>query len=179
MREELIVAGFGGQGVMFTGTLLAQAAMLEGKFVTFFPAYGAEVRGGTANASVIISDEEIGSPLVSAPDTLIILNQPSLDRFHRKLKKEGQLVVNSTLVQPEALKNIVQGVSQVPASEIAEQLGNIRVANMVALGTYLKIKPVVKLSSVNEALATLLTGKKAGLQEINKKAIKAGYEFSK
>lgn len=164
---------------MFTGTLLAQAAMLEGKYVTFFPSYGAEVRGGTANASVIISDEEIGSPVISAPDTLIILNQPSLDRFYRKLAKEGQLVVNSTLVQPEALKDIAHGVFPVPASEIAEKLGNVRVANMVALGAYLKIRPIVKLDAVYEALSALLTGKKAGLREINKKAIMAGYEYTK
>jgi 2-oxoglutarate ferredoxin oxidoreductase subunit gamma len=177
MREELIIAGFGGQGVMFAGTLLAHAAMEEGKFVTFFPSYGAEVRGGTANSSVIISATEIGSPVVIRPDTLIILNQPSLDRFAKKLKDTGQMILNSTLIQDEAENKLPQKITRIPASGIAEEMGNIRVANMVALGAYLKLKPVVKLESVAKALEILLTGKKAVLVEINKKALNAGYEF--
>ena len=176
MREELIIAGFGGQGVMFAGTLLAHAAMEEGKFVTFFPSYGAEVRGGTANSSVIISATEIGSPVIARPDTLIILNQPSLDRFAKKLKETGQMILNSTLIQDEA-ETPKQKVLRVPASGIAEEMGNIKVANIVALGVYLKLKPVVKLESVARALEILLTGKKAGLVGINKKALTAGYEF--
>lgn len=179
-HDELIIAGFGGQGVIFVGTLLAQAAMEEGKFVTFFPSYGAEVRGGTTNASIIISDEEIGSPVIANPDTLIVLNQPSLDRFFKRLKDEKSLLIlNSTLIQKEENKDKnfkTKNTFLIPASGIAEKIGNIRVANLVALGAYLKLKPVVKIETVLNSLKKILQGKKEDLFALNKDALLAGYK---
>ncbi len=176
MREELIVAGFGGQGIMFTGTLLSQAAMMEGKFVTYFPSYGAEVRGGTAHCSVIIADLAIGSPVITNPDSLLILNKPSLDRFGPRLKKEGLLVLNSTLIEDETVVNCAQ-VVRLPATDIAENIGQIRVANIVALGKYLAIRKIVRQESIYQALEVLLAKKKKELIEVNKKALLAGYEY--
>lgn len=176
MREELIIAGFGGQGIMFTGTLLSQAAMIEGKFVTYFPSYGAEVRGGTANCCVTIDDTTIGSPVIINPDSLVILNKPSLDRFRPRLKKDGVLVLNSTLIEDE-VKETDAKVVRLPATGIAEQIGQIRVANIVALGKYLAIRKIVNKESVIQALEVLLSGKKKELLDLNKKALIAGYEY--
>ncbi|MDD5260119.1 MAG: 2-oxoacid:acceptor oxidoreductase family protein [bacterium] len=176
MREELIIAGFGGQGIMFTGTLLAQAAMIENKFVTYFPSYGAEVRGGTANCSVIIADSAIGSPVITSPDSLLILNKPSLDRFKPRLKKGGLLVLNSSLIEDEIKEHSGQ-VMRLPATDIAEQIGQVKVANIVALGKYLAIRKIVSQESVLQALEALLTGKKKELLGLNRKALIAGYEY--
>ncbi len=176
MREELIIAGFGGQGIMFTGTLLAQAAMIENKFVTYFPSYGAEVRGGTANCSVTIADVAIGSPVITSPDSLLILNKPSLDRFRPRLKKGGLLVLNSTLIEDEIKEPSGQAV-RLPATGIAEQIGQVKVANIVALGKYLAVKNIIKQESVFQALEALLTGKKKELLDLNRKALVAGYEY--
>lgn len=176
MREELIIAGFGGQGIMFTGTLLSQAAMIEGKFVTYFPSYGAEVRGGTANCSVTIADTIIGSPVITSPDSLIILNKPSLDKFGPRLKKGGLLVLNSTLIEDE-IKESNRQVVHIPATDIAEKIGQIKVANIVALGKYLAIRKIVSQESIFQALEALLTGKKKELLELNRKALAAGFEY--
>ncbi|MDD5131676.1 MAG: 2-oxoacid:acceptor oxidoreductase family protein [bacterium] len=176
MREELIIAGFGGQGIMFTGTLLSQAAMIEGKFVTYFPSYGAEVRGGTANCCVTIDDTTIGSPVIINPDSLLILNKPSLDRFKPRLKKGGLLVLNSTLIEDE-VKETDAKVVRLPATDIAERSGQIRVANIVALGKYLAIRKIVNQESVLQALEALLTGKKKELLGLNRKALITGYEY--
>ncbi len=176
MREELIIAGFGGQGIMFTGTLLSQAAMIEGKFVTYFPSYGAEVRGGTANCSVTIADTIIGSPVITSPDSLIILNKPSLDKFSPRLKKGGLLVLNSTLIEDE-IKESNRQVVHIPATDIAEKIGQIKVANIVALGKYLAIRKIVSQESIFQALEALLTGKKKELLELNRKALAAGFEY--
>lgn len=161
---------------MFTGTLLSQAAMLEGKFVTYFPSYGAEVRGGTANCCVTIDDTTIGSPVIINPDSLLILNKPSLDRFKPRLKKSGLLILNSTLIEDEIKENNVQ-VVRLPATSIAEQLGQVKVANIVALGKYLAVKNIIKQESVFQALDALLTGKKKELLDLNRKALVAGYEY--
>ncbi|MDD5492955.1 MAG: 2-oxoacid:acceptor oxidoreductase family protein [bacterium] len=176
MREELIIAGFGGQGIMFTGTLLSQAAMIEGKFVTYFPSYGAEVRGGTANCCVTIDDTTIGSPVIINPDSLLVLNKPSLDRFRPRLKKGGLLILNATLIEDEINETGAQ-VVRLPATGIAEQLGQVKVANIVALGKYLAVKNIIKQESVFQALEALLTGKKKELLDLNRKALVAGYEY--
>ena len=161
---------------MFTGTLLSQAAMIEGKFVTYFPSYGAEVRGGTANCCVTIDDTTIGSPVIINPDSLLILNKPSLDRFKPRLKKGGLLVLNSTLIEDE-VKETDAKVVRLPATDIAERSGQIRVANIVALGKYLAIRKIVNQESVLQALEALLTGKKKELLGLNRKALITGYEY--
>ena len=174
MREEVIMAGFGGQGIMFMGTVLAQAAMEENKQVTFFPSYGAEMRGGIANCTVIISDEEIGSPVVAHPDTVIALNQQSTDKFSPRLKKEGLLIINSSLVSEEPGGEQIKKV-KIEATKIAEDLGDKRAANMAALGAYIKEAKILKLDALIKGLTHLLGEKKKSLLDINIKALKKGY----
>ncbi len=176
MQEEVIIAGFGGQGIMFMGTVLAHAAMQENKSVTFFPSYGAEMRGGTANCMIIMSDEDIGSPVVARPDGIIALNQPSADKFTRRIKEKGLLIVNSSLVTGESGRDDIKKV-EVQATKIAEGLGDKRVANMVALGSYIKEVKILKLETLCKSLETLLGEKKKNLVDINIKALKDGYKL--
>ncbi|MCK4533529.1 2-oxoacid:acceptor oxidoreductase family protein [bacterium] len=177
MFEELIIAGYGGQGIMFCGTLLAHSAMEEGLNVTFFPSYGAEMRGGTANCRVVIATEEIGSPIVKNPSSLIIFNKDSLIRFAGQLKEKGLLIVNSSLVKEEIVEEKVE-VIKVPVNQLAQKLGNNKVANMVGLGVYIKRKGIVSLESTIRALQNiLLKTEKKNLIEINKEALKAGFQY--
>jgi len=138
--EEVIIAGFGGQGIILAGRLLAQTAMKAGKEVTFMPAYGAEVRGGTANCMVVIAGEPVASPLVSNPDSLIVMNKASLHKFGSRVKGGGLLVMNSSLVDEEPELNEGVSVLKIPANELAVELGSARSANMVALGAYLQTR---------------------------------------
>ena len=178
MREEIIIAGFGGQGIMFAGTLLAQGAVEEDLQVTFFPSYGPEMRGGTANCALIISDEEIGSPVVNRPSVAIVLNQPSLDKFEERITGGGLLVINTSLVDREIKRGDLK-VVRVPATEIAEDLGNTKVANMVILSAYLEKTGIIPLKSVIKSLPGLLGEKKKGLLEINEKALREGVKLIK
>ena len=136
LYEELIIAGFGGQGIMLIGKLLAQTAMNCGKEVTYMPSYGAEVRGGTANCMLVISDSEIACPVVSNPNSMIIMNKASLTKFTPSLKNNGLLILNSSLINIEPVVDDSIEVIRLPADEIAVELGNIKAANMVALGAY-------------------------------------------
>jgi 2-oxoglutarate ferredoxin oxidoreductase subunit gamma len=173
MTERIIIAGSGGQGIMLCGKILAQAAMIEGKFVTWLPAYGAEVRGGTAHCMVVVSDEEIGSPYIDRADALIIMNQPSLSRFKVRLGERGLLIINSSMVdgakEAKALKY--------PFTEIAIELGNVKVANMVALGSYLARKKTVNLKSVLEAMKMMAPAGRSEILEINQKALDKGVKL--
>ena len=178
MLEKVIIAGFGGQGVMLMGRLLAYAGMLEGKNVAWMPSYGPEMRGGTANCTVIISSEEIASPVVPDPMSIIAMNKPSLDKFEPTVQKDGLILVNSSLVEQKVNRDDVS-VVKVPANEIANELGNTRVANMVALGAYIKKSEVVKLETIFMALEKALTGPKQKLIDINKEALKQGTELVK
>lgn len=176
LQEEIICAGFGGQGVMFLGKLLAQAAMMEGLQVTYLPSYGAEVRGGTAHCNVIISSEEIASPAIGSPTSAIVMNHPSLKRFEQKIRSGGLLVVNSSLtLEPAARKDI--DVVEIPATEMADSLGNVQVANMVALGCYLQKRPVVPLSTVLACLEEALPKRRHELLKINQEALGRGADF--
>lgn len=175
MLIKTIFAGFGGQGVLSMGLNLAQAAMLEGKNVTYLPSYGAEVRGGTANCTVAISDEEIASPVASSPDFIVAMNQPSLVRFQNQLQSGGLFFINSSLVEAEISRGDIDIVS-VPANSIAEELGSPKSANMVMLGVFTKKSNLVSLSSVIEALRNTLKNKQK-LIAINKKALLAGYDL--
>jgi 2-oxoglutarate ferredoxin oxidoreductase subunit gamma len=176
MREEIIMAGSGGQGIMFAGTLLAHAAMDEGLNVTYFPSYGAEMRGGTANCSVIISDEKIGSPVVTNPSTLLAMNEDSLERFAGKVKKGGLIIVNSSLVKKEITIDEAE-VLRIPATELAEKLGDSRGANMVILGAYIKRKKVVSLERAMESLRKVLGEEKENLLKLNREALRKGEEY--
>ncbi len=176
MLHEIIIAGFGGQGILFAGQLLAYSAMEEDKYVTFFPSYGAEIRGGTANCTVIISDEEIGSPVIAHPSEAIIMNKQSLDRFEPKIKTDGFLLLNTSLIKQELIRSDIKLV-KTPSTEIAEELGNTKVANLVALGAYIKAKKTVSLESAIKSLPQLLSRGKENLIEINTRALQRGFSF--
>ena len=175
MLIKTIFAGFGGQGVLSMGLNLAQAAMLEGKNVTYLPAYGAEVRGGTANCTVAIGDEEIASPVASSPDFVVALNQPSVVRFQNQIQSGGLLFINSSLVETEITRGDINAV-KIPASKIAEELGSPKSANMVMLGAFIKKSNVVSMSSIVAGLKDALKGKQK-LIAINEKALMAGYNL--
>jgi 2-oxoglutarate ferredoxin oxidoreductase subunit gamma len=174
MTERLIIAGAGGQGVMLLGKVLAGAAMKENRYVTWLPSYGAEVRGGTAYCMVVISDKEISSPRFEKADTLIIMNNPSLERFKKKISPAGLLILNSSLSEGDIKGSSVR---RHPFTDIAFKLGNIRVANMVALGCYLRNKKTVGERSVIRAIEEIAPPEKRNLVEINKKALSMGMEL--
>lgn len=174
MLIKTVFAGFGGQGVLSMGLNLAQAAMIEGKHVTYLPSYGAEVRGGTANCTVAVSDEEIASPVASSPEFVVVMNRPSLVKFQNQLESGGLLFVNSSLVEELVSRGDID-VARVPANDIADKLGSPKSANMVMLGALIKKSHLVSLASVNETLRTTL-GSKAKLIAVNEKALKAGYD---
>jgi len=176
MTERIIMAGFGGQGVMTIGKLLAQVATGRGLQVTFIPAYGPEVRGGTAHCEVVLSDEPIASPLVEQADTLIILNQPSYDKFRPLLKPDGVALLNSSMAQPDPgdKRSLL-----IPATEAANGLGNVRVTNLVALGAYAQVRGGVPLEAVMGVLGKELTGARAHLLEVNRQAFLKGQELAR
>lgn len=175
MLVKTVIAGFGGQGVLSMGLNLAQAAMLEGKHITYLPSYGAEVRGGTANCTIAISDEEIASPVASSPDFVIAMNRPSLVRFQNQLRSGGLLLVNSSLVEGKISRDDIEIVS-VPANSIAEQLGNPKFANMVMLGAFIKKSKLAAISSIVRGMEDALKGKHE-LVASNEKALMAGYNI--
>lgn len=173
LHEELVCAGFGGQGIMFLGKLLAQAAMMEGFQVTYLPSYGAEVRGGTAHCSVVISSEEIASPVIENPTSAIVMNHPSLLRFEPVVRCGGLLVINSSLTLSPPKRRDIE-VIEVPATEMADSLGSVQVANMVALGCYLQKKPLVSFSTVMDCLNDVLSGRKDDILRMNREALRKG-----
>lgn len=175
MLIRTVIAGFGGQGVMSMGLSLAQAAMFEAKNVTYLPSYGAEVRGGTANCTVVISDDEIASPVASAPEFVIAMNQHSVVRFQNQLQSGGLFFVNSSLVESEISRGDIN-IVRVQANSVAETLGSPRSANMVMLGAFIKKSGLVSFDSMIEALKSTL-GRKQKLVAINEKALKAGYDL--
>ncbi|HNR14340.1 MAG TPA: 2-oxoacid:acceptor oxidoreductase family protein [Thermodesulfobacteriota bacterium] len=175
MLIKTVFAGFGGQGVLSMGLNLAQAAMLEGKHVTYLPAYGAEVRGGTANCTVSVSDEEIASPVASSPTFIVALNQPSVVRFQNKIQSGGVMFLNSSLIKEPPHRFDIEVVG-VPANAIAENMGSIKSANMILLGAFIKKSNLVSLHSLIEGLAVALKGKKK-LIKTNSDALAAGYEL--
>ena len=175
MLIKTVFAGFGGQGVLSMGLNLAQAALLEGKNVTYLPSYGAEVRGGTANCTVAVSDEEIASPVASSPDFIIAMNQPSMVRFQNQIQSGGVLFINSSLIETEISRGDVD-IIKVPANSIAEQLGSARSANMVMMGAFTKKSNIVSISSVIEGLKSALK-KKQKLIAVNTEALMAGYDL--
>jgi len=176
MREDIIFAGFGGQGIMFMGKALSYTAMNEDKFVTWMPSYGAEVRGGTAHSMVIISDSSIASPVVREPSICIAMNKPSFDKFEDKVKAKGLLVINSSLVQASPKRKDID-ILKVPATDMAFNLGNQRVGNMIMLGALLAAKDIVKVDFLIASLIELIPENRKGLASINKEAIRQGYEY--
>jgi len=176
MHQEVIMAGTGGQGIMVMGQLLAHAAVVEDKNVVWFPSYGPETRGGTADCTVIISSDEIGSPVTAAPDTLIALNQLLLDKFAPSVKREGVILVNSSLAAPPKDRDDCRIVC-IPANDIADELGNLRIANMVMLGAFVELVKPVKLESVRRALPDVLPPRRHDLLPLNERALERGAEL--
>ena len=174
MTEKLIIAGAGGQGIMLLGKILAEAAMRERECVTWLPAYGAEVRGGTAYCMVVISKKEIGSPFISKADTIIIMNAPSLHKFGPRMREKGLMVINSSLLKPGLWAPA--DAFRCPFTEMAIALGNIKVANMIALGYYLGKKKIVDAGTVREVIADNAPAGKRELIAINHKALERGIE---
>ena len=175
--QDVIIAGFGGQGVMLIGNLLAQAGMEHGLEVSFIPVYGAEMRGGTANCTVVMDEHAIGSPLVREPLSTISLNEPSLTKFQPRLHKDGVQVVNASLVGKELLDASLRTV-YIPVNDMAHELGNVKMANMVALGAWLKATGALPLNVVQDALNRVVSAHYAKLISANAKALEQGYNFA-
>jgi len=201
--EEVIIAGFGGQGIILAGRLLAQTAMKAGKEVTFMPSYGAEMRGGTANSMVIIADCAIASPLVTRPDSAIVMNKASLNKFAPRIKNNGLLVMNSSLIDPAAFRNSIGqqtsgndtgvvlrkqeagdvdesiDILAVPADNIAVELGSQKSANMVAIGAYLQRRGLFGPDAAAESLPDVLAKRYHKTLSVNTEALRIGAEFAK
>ncbi len=175
MLIKTIFAGFGGQGVMSMGLNLTQAAMIEGKNVTYLPSYGAEVRGGTANCTVAISDEEIASPVASSPEFVVAMNQPSLIRFQNQIESGGVVFINSSLIEAEITRGDVE-IIKVAANKLAEELGSAKSANMVMLGAFTKRSNLVSINTLIEVVKSTMESK-SKLFALNKKALLTGYEL--
>ncbi len=175
MQKEIIIAGFGGQGVLFGGQVVAYAAMDAGKEVTWIPSYGPEMRGGTANCTVVIADEEIGSPLVEHPPLAIALNLPSFDKYEEVLQKGGTLIVNKSMVDRQAKREDIKAVF-VPCNEIAEEIGDKKLLNMVAIGALLTALPEISVKDVEKALERHMPARHKHLLPKNLEALKRGYE---
>lgn len=176
MQEEIIVSGFGGQGTLFAGQLLTYAAMDSGFHVTWIPSYGPEMRGGKARCTVVISDEEIGSPLVRYPSAAIVLNIPSMEAFEPAIKPQGVLVVNSSLVPQRSERTDIRAF-HIPASDIATELGNVRLANAVCLGALVQATGTLSLEAVTQALEDHLPARHHHLLGPNKAALQRGAEL--
>jgi len=175
MTEKSFFAGFGGQGIISLGQLWVYFAMQEGKNVTFFPFYGAEKRGGIARASVIVSDEEIASPLVTTPDSTLVMNTDSLPLCEKMLKNGGLIVLNSTLVKEVPARNDLK-IVKIEATGIAEQIGSLLFANMVALGAMAKLTNALTLTDIDNILKKFFPSDKHQFIPMNAKAIRAGYD---
>ncbi|MDR0734426.1 MAG: 2-oxoacid:acceptor oxidoreductase family protein [Elusimicrobiota bacterium] len=173
MYQGVRIAGFGGQGVVSAGVLLAQAGLVDGKAVSWYPSYGPEMRGGTANCSVVITDGEVSTPVVSAPDTAIVMNEPSLPKFEPLLKKGGLLIINSSLIKSKPKRNDIR-VVYVDCNAIAEKVGSLKAANLVALGTFAGITGAISIDSIASAMKKVFKRAKPEILELNRKALEEG-----
>ncbi len=178
LYQDVIIAGFGGQGVMLIGNLLAYAAMNQGLYVTYLPVYGPEMRGGTAHCTVVISEEEIGSPLIKSPKSLILMNRPSVEKFQPRACDKATVVINSSLVDEKMADSKRLRSVPVPAGEVADNIGNTRMANMVALGAYVQATGIFPLSIVKKSLKDVISPRYAKLIPKNAEALQAGADLA-
>jgi len=174
MRYDVFIAGYGGQGVLLAGNLISQAAILEGKNVSFFPAYGVEKRGGAAMCTIVFADGDTGSPIVGSPSVTICLNQLSFDKYASKVKAGGVCIVNSSLVNTDGLIDSDVSLVLVPMNQIAQDLGDIRMVNMVACGTYASVSSSLGIDTLGEALKKAIPEKNHALIPANIRALEAG-----
>jgi 2-oxoglutarate ferredoxin oxidoreductase subunit gamma len=176
-ETSIIISGFGGQGALFAGQMLGYTAMDSGLQVTWIPSYGPEMRGGTAHCTVIISESEISSPLVSNPDVSVLLNLPSLDKYEPLTKQKGVIIANSSLINRELEREDLNSLF-VPANQIAEELGFVRLANMVLIGSMIYLVPVVKLEMIRKALLTHIPERHKRTVHLNIKAVEKGFALA-
>ncbi len=173
---QILIAGFGGQGVLFAGKFLAYKGLVQEKQVSWLPSYGPEMRGGTANCSIILSDTPVGSPIITSPDVLVAMNLPSLQKFVDAVVPGGQIFIDSTLIEAKVERSDVE-VFYIPATQMAKDMGFGNLANMILMGKVLKESGAAAFDGNKETLETFIPAKKAGLIEVNCKALQAGYDF--
>ena len=176
MESSLVISGFGGQGVLFAGQVLAKVFMLEGLNITWLPAYGAEMRGGTVNCTVSYADDEVASAYIEVPENVVALNLPSFERFEETIKSGGTMLVNSSLVDIKPRRKDIF-YKYIPFTEIASKIGDIKTANMAAIGAFLATTPFVKLENAKKVVMETLKNKKSQLIDKNLRALQEGYEF--
>ncbi|MBD5559501.1 MAG: 2-oxoacid:ferredoxin oxidoreductase subunit gamma [Clostridia bacterium] len=173
MTEEIIFAGFGGQGVLLAGQIVTHAGMGEGRYVSWLPSYGPEMRGGTANCAVVISDEEVASPVVVEADSVVAMNRPSMEMFEQAVKPGGLLVINTDLIEVEPTRDDIQ-VIRVPANSLAEEAGTVRAANMVVLGAFNACRELLRDETIISSLEHIMGERKKHLIPLNEKALELG-----
>ena len=176
MSKQILIAGFGGQGVLFAGKFIAYAGLIEGKELSWLPSYGPEMRGGTANCSVILSDKKVGSPIVDKPDILVALNAPSLDKYEDAVVSGGQIFVDSSLIERKVKRTDVD-VHYIPASKMASDEKLIGLANMIMMGHMIKHSGIISKDIIEKTMSKVVPAKKANLLDSNKKAVELGYDF--
>ena len=173
---SILLAGFGGQGVLFAGKFLAYKGMVQGKQLSWLPSYGPEMRGGTANCSVILSDTPVGSPIITNPDVLVAMNLPSLQKFVDAVVPGGKIILDSTLIDAKVERDDIE-VFYVPATQLAKDAGFATLSNMILTGKVLKEIDIVAFDGNEETLKSFIPAKKAGLIDMNLKALQIGYDF--
>ena len=176
MNKQILIAGFGGQGILFSGKFLAYEGLIDGKEVSWLPSYGPEMRGGTANCSIIISDTKIGSPIVDKPDVLIVMNGPSFDKYVNEVKAGGQIFVDSSLIDKKVERDDVEAY-YIPATKLASDENLPGLANMIILGLFMKHSDVVPVENIEKVMKKVVPAKKQNLLELNNKAIDLGYNY--
>ena len=177
MYFDVIIAGFGGQGVMLMGNLLASAGMDAGRQVTYMPVYGVEMRGGTANCTVVVSERPVGSPIIQEPLAAVVMNRPSAEKFGPRVKRKGTLLVNSSLVEDKYIQARAKNIIKVPTLELAKQVGNPRLANMVMLGALAKSSGVLDVERIVKVLPKALDPRYHKMIPANSQALRQGAEF--
>lgn len=175
-QQEIVIAGFGGQGILSAGRLLAYAGMLENKNVSWLPSYGPEMRGGTANCNVIISDEPVGSPILNRATTLIVMNGPSLEKFENMVETGGMIIIDSSLVEKSPSRTDVE-IYKIPATQLASDMGNLTYANIIMLGKLIGRSGIVSKENFEEALKKVLPEKKHYLIPEEMKALQTGMDY--
>ena len=176
MNKQILIAGFGGQGILFSGKFLAYEGLIDGKEVSWLPSYGPEMRGGTANCSIILSDEKIGSPIVDKPDVLIAMNAPSFDKYINDVKPGGQVFIDSSLIDQKCERDDVEAY-YIPATKIASDEGLTGLANMIMIGLLIKKANVMPYENVEVAMKKVVPAKKQNLFDLNLKAVEIGYNY--
>ena len=177
MNKEILIAGFGGQGILFSGKFLAYEGLIDGKEVSWLPSYGPEMRGGTANCSIIISDSAVGSPIVSNPDILIAMNLPSLDKYEKETKAGGQIFVDSSLIERKVERQDVE-TYYIPATKMASDEGLTGLANMIMIGHMIKKSGIIPEENIEKAMQKVVPATKQNMFDLNMKAVKLGMEYN-